>query len=561
MKYMMKRVFALVLAFVMVAYAGNVNIANAATKQSTVAKTQFGKVKGLEAGNNVTWYGIPYGADPYGDLRWNAPQNPEDWDGVKDCTQKEPVALQYAAASKTVVGSTDCLNLDVYTSNAKKSNLPVYVFFHGGNNQTGSSFGDLVGTDMVVNEDCIVVDVNYRLGLLGFNCLPSLQTKSGSTGNYGLLDMQKSLKWVKNNIKQFGGDPKNVTISGHSAGGRDAMVMLISPLFKGLFQKAIISSGGMTTSDVTKSASQIASILAPVAVKDGKAANEKDAQAWLLTSGSDVKDYLYSLAPETLMGLIGDAGIRMSAFPHLYADGVSIPKDGFNTKKYNDVPVIMITGSDEFSAFNGGTAYTDGSISSTELAAAKAFGSKYGSQMYGYFNAGASAQTMVANGYKSPIYLMDCNFGHDRTIWPEMVYGSYHGVVLSFMDTTTAFRTAYFPDAFKTEGSNQMGVLTNTYIKNFLWNKAGNPNSTGVTKWTKYSADSSKWLVLDATREAANSTMKDIEVTSYNQVFTAMDADTTVSAAAKSAVIKTVLNGRWFSSALDSKYGNVSLWK
>ncbi|BCN29325.1 carboxylesterase family protein [Anaeromicropila herbilytica] len=528
--------------------------------QNTVVNTEFGKVKGAKNGRNVTWYGVPYGAEPIGDLRWSNPVDPTKWEGSLDCTTKEEVALQYSAASKKVVGTTDSLNLDIYTTNEKRSDLPVFVFFHGGNNQTGSSYGDLTGTDMVINQDCIVVSVNYRLGLLGFNCLPALQTQEGSTGNYGLLDMQKSLQWVKDNIKQFGGNPNNITISGHSAGGRDVMVMLISPIFKGLFQKAIVSSGGMTTSDVTTSASQIASILAPMAVEDGKVTTLEQGKAWLLTNGSDVKDYLYSLSSERLMAAIGDAGIRMSAFPHLYADGVTIPKEGFQTKVYNQVPVIMITGSDEFSAFNNGSAYTDGSIQSDELTAAKAFGNKYGSQMYGYFNTTASAQSMLANGYKSPIYLMDCNFGHDRVVWPEMAYGSYHGVILSLIDKSSAFRS-YFPTAYTTAGANQLGTIADNYMKDFLWSKVGDPNSAKKVNWSKYTTTNSKWLVLDADRNVASATMKNIDITSYNQVFNALDADSTISSAAKASVIKTVLNGRWFSKELDSRYSNISLWK
>lgn len=540
-----------------VTLSGDVNVIEA---QSIEIKTQYGNVKGLKKDKNVTWYGIPYGAEPVGELRWSEPLNPISWSNTLDCSSKEAVALQYSSSSKSVIGSTNCLNLDVYTTNAKGSDLPVFVFFHGGNNQTGSSFGDLTGTSMVFNEECIIVDVNYRLGLLGFNCLPALQTEADSTGNYGFLDMQKSLQWVKNNIKEFGGDPSNVTVSGHSAGGRDVMAMLISPIFKDLFQKAIISSGGMTLSDEDQSASQIASFLAPKALKDGKASTLEKAQAWLLTSGSDVKEYLYSLTSEELMATVGDAGIRMSAFPHLYADGVSIPKSGFVTTIYNDVPIIMITGSDEFSFFNNGSAYSDGNISKEELAAAKGFGNNYGSQMYGYFNACASAQSMVYYGYRSPIYLMDCNLGHDSTVWPDMPLGAFHGVILGLMDSTNVFRY-YFPTAYATEGASQMGVLANGYIKNFLWSKKGNPNSSDRTNWTKYTSASSQWLVLDATRDAASSTMKDIDVTSYEQVFKAMISDTTISDSAKLAVIRTVLNGRWFSSALDRKYNNINLWK
>ena len=520
-----------------VTLSGNVKVKAAPNTVST----QFGNVKGIQIGKIVRWYSIPYAAEPVGKLRWSNPQSPTRWTSTLDCTKSN---------------SQTTLSLDVCASNTTRSNLPVFVFFHGGNNQSGSS-GDLTGAEMVINEDCIVVSVNYRLGLLGFNCLPALQTEADSTGNYGFLDMQKSLQWVKDNIQKFGGDPNNVTVSGHSAGGRDVMAMLISPIFKGLFQKAIVSSGGMTTSDVDKSASQIASFLAPLAVKDGKASTEKKAKAWLLTSGKDVKEYLYSIPSEKLKAAVGDAAIRMSAFPHLYADGVTIPMEGFNTTAYNDVPVIMMTGTDEFTTFNSGTAYSDGSISKDELTAAKEFGRKYGSQMYGYFNACASAQSMFANGYQSSIYLMNVNFGHDNTIWPDISIGSYHGVTMSFLEK----KSIYFPTPYATNGALQLGLLTNGYIKDFLWSSTGNPNSSARTSWTGYTATSSNWLVLDATRDAASSTMKAIDITSYEPIFAAMDSDKTISASAKSAVIKTVLNGRWFSSALDSKYGNANLWK
>ena len=530
------------------------------SEQNTVVSTEFGKVEGIKNGKNVTWYGIPYGAEPVGNLRWKLPQDPKVWTETRDCTKKEAVALQYSAAAKSVTGSTDCLNMDIYATTAQGSKLPVFVFFHGGNNQTGSSFGDITGTDMVINDDCIVVSVNYRLGLLGFNCLPALMTGKDASGNFAFYDMQKALQWVQKNISQFGGDPSNVTVSGHSAGGRDVMAMLISPIFKGLFQKAVVSSGGMTISDETKSASQIAAFIAPLAVKHAKFATEKEAQAWLLTNGADVKEFLFSLTSEELMAAVGDAAIRMSAFPHLYADGVAIPTEGFDSKTYNDVPVMMITGSDEFSFFNGGAAYTDGSISADELAAAKAFGSKYGSQMYGYFNANASAQKMLEKGYQSPIYLMNCNFGHDSAIWKDMPMGSFHGVVLGFLDTNCGVRS-YFSAAYATNGGKQLLPLTNQYMKNFLWSSTGDPNSNGITGWSAYTSASSKWLVLDADRETAWAKMDQIAITSYDQVFTAMDADTTISSAAKASVIKSVLNGRWFSRALDTKYNNANLWR
>ena len=518
-----------------VTLSGNVNVEAA---RRTLVSTQYGRVKGVQKGKNLNWYSIPYAANPEGDLRWNKPQNPVNWSSTLDCSK---------------YSTTNTLNLDVCTSNEDKSNLPVFVFFHGGGNRGGSS-SEFTGKDMVINEDCIVVSVNYRLGLLGFNCLPALQTEADSTGNYALLDMQKSLQWVKDNIENFGGNPNNITVSGQSAGGRNVMVMLISPIFKGLFQKAIVGSGGMTTSDVEKSASQIAYFLAPVAVKDGKAATEEEAKAWLLTSGNDVKEYLYSLSDSKLFAALGSAGITMSAFPHLFTDGVTIPKEGFNTTQYNDVPVIMITGTDEFSGFNNGMAYSDGSIPKDELKAAMAFGNKYGSMMYGYFNITASAQSMVANGYKSPIYLMDFNFGHDMKEWPEFALGSYHCVDSVFLESKL------YPKSMAIKGAKQLHTMFNGYIKDFMWNSTGNPNSAERTIWTEFTTSNQQWLVLDATQKAAFARMLNSDFNSYEPIFKLMDADTTVSSTTKLIVIQKILIGRWFSNELDIRYKSPNLW-
>ena len=127
-----------------------------------------------------------------------------------------------------------------------------------------------------------------------------------------------------------------------------------------------------------------------MAVEDGKAGDETEAEEWLLGTGKEVRDYLYSISSERLSALMGNAGIRMSVFPHLYADGVVIPKEGFETDAYIDVPVLMLTGTTEFSMFAYGDSYYSGSgmegLSEEELLAAKNFAIKYGSRMYGYFN-------------------------------------------------------------------------------------------------------------------------------------------------------------------------------
>ncbi len=266
--------------------------------EELVRATEYGKVKGVEENGVEAYYGIPYGKEPVGDLRWKAPQDPDKWDDVKDATQKEEVAMQSAATTnekgETVVeatGSTDCLNLDVYTTEDAKDK-PVLVYIHGGNNQTGSSF-EIPGFDMVETDDLVYVSVNYRLGLLGFNNLPALLDDENNTGNFTMLDLAKALAWVKDNIANFGGDPNNVTVSGFSAGGRDVMAMLISPTFEGLFDKAIAFSGGMTIAEEDASIQKIAETIAPLVVEDKEADNEEEAAKWLMSDDEKVRDYLY----------------------------------------------------------------------------------------------------------------------------------------------------------------------------------------------------------------------------------------------------------------------------
>lgn len=301
-------------------------------KDLTVRQTAYGAVKGAEDDGVLTWKGVPYGGDTSGEHRFKAPTDPEKWNGERDATKSGQIALQSSADG--VIGSEDALNLDIYRPNSDKKKLPVLVYIHGGNNQSGKS-EELSGVSFVKNHDAIFVSINYRLGVLGFNPLPSLKTGSDeeNSGNYALLDIAKSLDWVRQNIDEFGGDSKNVTISGFSAGGRDVMAMLISPIFKGKFDKAISFSGGMTLADEENSQQVFAEALAPLVVEDGKKATLEDAKAWLLTSEKEVHDYLVSLEAKRLAPLMGNAGIRMSVFPHLYTDGKVLPKEGFNTDK------------------------------------------------------------------------------------------------------------------------------------------------------------------------------------------------------------------------------------
>lgn len=230
---------------------------------SLIKTVQSGKIKGHRDNKNkaLEWLGIPYAQAPVKDLRWKAPQKVKNWKGTRDGTKAGKQSIQFLNGK--VTGSEDALNLDVVRPDNNKKKLPVIVFIHGGNNQTGSA-QEIKGNSFVKDINAVYVSVNYRLGALGFNPLQALKTGTAeeNSGNYSLLDIAAALDWVKENVETFGGDKNNITLAGFSAGGRDVMASLISPIFKGKFNKAISFSGGMTLSDETASQETFAKAIA-----------------------------------------------------------------------------------------------------------------------------------------------------------------------------------------------------------------------------------------------------------------------------------------------------------
>lgn len=526
-----------------------------------VRDTTYGPVTGIEDSDSgaLIWYGIPYGAAPVEDLRWAPPADPDAWTDALDCTEPaEPgmqYAMDYATGENNLIGTEDCLNLDIY-SRPDAENLPVLVYVHGGNNQTGHS-REIPGKQIVFDNNCIYVSLNYRLGLFGFNCLPALVSGEDATGNFTMLDIAKALDWVKENIAAFGGDPENITISGFSAGGRDVMAMLVSPLFAGKFNKAIAFSGGMTIADQTASASQIAWAIAPLAVEDGLFEDEAEAQKWLLTDGDDVREFLFGLTPDRVCALMGNAGIRMSAFPHLYNDGIVLPEEGFDTDTYNQVPLLMLTGATEFSLFCNFDGYFF-SPAMTELdeetqEAAKTFARIYGSDMYRIFNGQCSAQKMF-DKYQEKIYLAQVEYGsvNSATFLPAM--GSFHGIFVPMLTNDHTYGS--FGD-FTAEGFQAMASEFDQYLANFL--ASGDPNADGLTEWPAWTPENNTSMVFDADETTPVIEAKDVSTT-YEDIMARMDADETITEDVKMNMIRNVMNGRWFSAAMDEHYGNESLW-
>src|SRR5271166_2211524 len=224
--------------------------ATASAKQSCTepcAITKSGVVLGSTVNDVNEFLGIPYAKPPIGDLRWEPPVA-----FGKFTAPFEATAFGSECTQPGPFGSEDCLFLNVYTPAQSKAgqpnpdtssaSLPVMVWIHGGGLTAGG--GDLYDpTPLVTEGGVIVVTINYRLGVLGFLAETGLDKEHHLLGNYGFMDQQLALKWVQENIAAFGGDPKEVTIFGESAGGQSVYCQLASPLAKGLFRGAIVESG------------------------------------------------------------------------------------------------------------------------------------------------------------------------------------------------------------------------------------------------------------------------------------------------------------------------------
>ncbi|KAL8727818.1 MAG: hypothetical protein Q9166_005810 [cf. Caloplaca sp. 2 TL-2023] len=216
---------------------------------------ESGSLAGIHLPDNTREFlGIPYAAPPVEDLRWRPPQRPLSWSGVRSAGRFGPSSLQFPppATSLYFGGETefseDCLYLNVRTGpegTDDNNRRPVLVWFHMGAFLFGSGSNPIYNGTELVARGITVVNANYRLGRLGFLAHPELSAESGhqASGNYGIMDQIAALEWVQRNIKAFGGDPRNVTIGGASAGGGSVHILRSSPLAKRLFSKAICESG------------------------------------------------------------------------------------------------------------------------------------------------------------------------------------------------------------------------------------------------------------------------------------------------------------------------------
>lgn len=219
--------------------------------QNNVVRIDSGKIRGSVHNDVLSFKGIPFAAPPIGPLRWRPPQPVISWSGIRSATEYGPDCMQLPFPSDAAplggAVSEDCLYLNVWKPAAPANHkLPVMVWIYGGGFVNGGSSPAVYDGRHFAEDGIVFVSFNYRIGRFGFFAFPALTREHPDEphGDYGYMDQIAALKWVQRNIAAFGGDPKQVTVFGESAGGASVLTLLTSPISRGLFQRAIIESGG-----------------------------------------------------------------------------------------------------------------------------------------------------------------------------------------------------------------------------------------------------------------------------------------------------------------------------
>jgi len=318
-------------------------------------RTSYGAVKGFtDQGGTWVWKAIPFARPPVGELRWKAPRDPEPWNAVREERDFSARACQNRMMTDDLIGDEDCLYLNVWRPQSEERGLPVYFWIHGGGNTIQQPVHKIAhGANIASQSNMVFVSINYRLGEFGWFSHPALRTGKSSdeyddSGNYGTLDIIKALKWVRDNIEGFGGNPDNVFISGESAGGFNTLTLMISPAAKDLFHKAMSQSGGARTCSVEEGDASAENMLAHLLVNDGTAASLEEAAKYRARlTPEETAAYLRSKSFTDFYKCRPMVPFTMASF----TDGAVIPATGFDALDVgtyaNKVPIILGTNKEE----------------------------------------------------------------------------------------------------------------------------------------------------------------------------------------------------------------------
>jgi para-nitrobenzyl esterase len=475
-----------------------------------VASGRLAGVRPDDGSNTIAFLGIPYAAPPLGPLRWRPPQPAPKWDGLREATHYGPACPQLRASWLPFIGwNEDCLYLNVWTGQFEGNTAlsPVIVYFHGGSNSAGYSQLDPVGPALSPL-GVVVVSANYRLGPLGFLAHPALSAESQhrSSGNYGLMDQLQALTWVRENISRFGGDPRQVTVMGQSAGAVDICLLMTSPMASGLFQRAIMESG-----DCQGSLNQ--TLRTPVRyngpAETAEAAGERLVAELAVPREGSTLEWLRSVPVAELLNVWGrHRDVRLRAI----VDGWIIPEQParlFSEGKAMAIPVLVGSNADEATVFgHGGPATIEnfrhyitadtGPFAAQEYAIYRPTSEadvpiRYLQLQNDSFAYGAlsMARTIAARGQQSYLYIFTYAESGRRA-----ALGAYHGEELYFLGSN-------FPVDWQADETDAaLGKAIRTYWVQFA--RTGNPNGVGLPEWPAYSTEADESMSLGRTIHRAS---------------------------------------------------------
>ena len=490
-------------------------------QRTAVIQTGSGPIQGSVSQDIREFLGIRYAAPPVGNLRWRPPQTPNKWTHIKNTTQYR--ARCSAGTTIDLFGTTstteDCLFLNVFTPKGvtASSKLPVMVWIHGGGLKDGSA-NDYNPVKLVRQGDAIVVTLNYRTNVFGFLALPGLDSEGHDFANYGIMDQQFALKWVKHNIAEFGGNPDNVTIFGESAGGLSVLTNLISPTAKGLFNNAIVESGSYTALSTPESLAS--------AEANGKAfAKAVNCQS---SSPSQTVACLRALSVEEIQSEASQF-VQSNASPTL--DGTVLTetqRQAFESGDFNQVPVIIGTNKDEYRNFIGLEEYGTGkAIDDAEYKARikQSYGGNASKVLAAYpltdysradvaLAAPATDSVFVCPGLRKAKLLKQKVSTYyyefaDRTApvyqHPAPIpYGAYHSGEIQYL--FKGFKGARGRETSLNDAQEKLSSDMIAYWTQFA--KTGDPNTDKAPQWPSFSDDSYMSLNIPAPEAMSLSSLR-----------------------------------------------------
>jgi len=493
-----------------------------------------GTLEGTMSGEIAVFKGIPFAQPPVGPLRWRPPQPNAPWSGIRDATKPSrpcmqslqgvdsfiaPLAAAYGVtySPQQLDPSEDCLYLNVWTPQLKPGvHLPVMVWLHGGSNRIGSGTEPAYDGASLASRGVIVVTVNYRLGVMGFFAHPELTAESPhhSSGNYGLLDQIEALRWVKQYIAQFGGDPENVTLFGESAGSVDATTLMASPLAASLFRRVIAESGPAFGLGPSQNLARMELLGAAVGKEAG---GQPGSELTVLRKlpAAQIAQIQSNLIASRFKGYDPNASI---------ADGWVLPQSpakAFALGKIQQVDLLAGLNAREFSAFRIGAAaaakkspqpankpsvteqlkqfadvarplygdWTDTAVATYAVQilfhGAPAI-DQASNDIVAACPIGAEAALTTNTGRRAFVYRFDRSIPGKG----ESELGAFHSVELPYVFGTFQVRTfSWLPF---TPTDQKLSQIVQTYWTNFA--KTGDPNGPGLPHWDSWSTDQESYI-------------------------------------------------------------------